>query len=330
MPSPPVFLIITHAADHWVPERVAAGVARRGGRAVRIDSDRFPATLTLSQQIDGRGESRAALGPSDGALELDEVEGVWVRHLVQPDPPDDTDPRDHAQTVVESAVTFAAVLEGLRDRGVRLIDPPAAQRAVGHDKPRQLREAARAGLLVPETLVTNDPEAARRFVQRLAERGEATICKLQTTVHFGMEGRRHAPHTQRVTPADLEALDALALCPMMFQSLVPKRRELRIAWVDGRPFCGAVRTDAVDCRHPLAVVSPWEPATLPPDVEQALARLMNRLGLSFGAVDVVERPDGGHVFLEVNPTGEWGMLERDLDLPIADAIAAALCGTGAS
>jgi hypothetical protein len=35
-------------------------------------------------------------------------------------------------------------------------------------------------------------------------------------------------------------------------------------------------------------------------------------------------PAGEHVFLEVNPSGEWGMLERDLGLPIADAIAGAL------
>jgi hypothetical protein len=30
------------------------------------------------------------------------------------------------------------------------------------------------------------------------------------------------------------------------------------------------------------------------------------------------------VFLEVNPHGEWGMLQRDLGLPIGEAIAAAL------
>ncbi|NEO45670.1 MAG: MvdC family ATP-grasp ribosomal peptide maturase, partial [Moorea sp. SIO4A3] len=35
-------------------------------------------------------------------------------------------------------------------------------------------------------------------------------------------------------------------------------------------------------------------------------------------------PDGEYVFLEVNPTGEWGMLERDLGYPISDAIADAL------
>jgi glutathione synthase/RimK-type ligase-like ATP-grasp enzyme len=51
---------------------------------------------------------------------------------------------------------------------------------------------------------------------------------------------------------------------------------------------------------------------------------MDRLGLAYGAIDVIRTPDGNHVFLEVNPIGEWGMLQRDLGLPIADAIADAL------
>jgi len=47
-----------------------------------------------------------------------------------------------------------------------------------------------------------------------------------------------------------------------------------------------------------------------------------------GTIDcLIRRPDGAHVFLEVNPTGEWGMLERDLGLPIADAIAEELIAT---
>jgi glutathione synthase/RimK-type ligase-like ATP-grasp enzyme len=53
--------------------------------------------------------------------------------------------------------------------------------------------------------------------------------------------------------------------------------------------------------------------------------VMRALGLGFGAVDLVVARDGSHHFLEVNPVGEWGMLERDLGLPIADAIAEELC-----
>jgi glutathione synthase/RimK-type ligase-like ATP-grasp enzyme len=51
---------------------------------------------------------------------------------------------------------------------------------------------------------------------------------------------------------------------------------------------------------------------------------MAKLGLIFGAIDLIRTPAGEHVFLEVNPTGEWGMLERDLGYPISEAIADAL------
>ncbi|MEM8805469.1 MAG: MvdC family ATP-grasp ribosomal peptide maturase, partial [Cyanobacteria bacterium P01_G01_bin.38] len=36
-----------------------------------------------------------------------------------------------------------------------------------------------------------------------------------------------------------------------------------------------------------------------------------------------------HVFLEVNPCGEWGMLERDLGYSISGAIADALLSKSA-
>ena len=58
--------------------------------------------------------------------------------------------------------------------------------------------------------------------------------------------------------------------------------------------------------------------------KRSSARSSRALGLVFGAVDLIRTPDGEHVFLEVNPAGEWGMLERDLGLPIADALAEAL------
>ncbi|MCY0725966.1 hypothetical protein OVW19_29935, partial [Klebsiella pneumoniae] len=60
---------------------------------------------------------------------------------------------------------------------------------------------------------------------------------------------------------------------------------------------------------------------LPEDVAARLRALLGRLGLRQGAVDLIRTPQGRHVFLEINPVGEWGMLERDLGLPIADAIA---------
>jgi glutathione synthase/RimK-type ligase-like ATP-grasp enzyme len=63
---------------------------------------------------------------------------------------------------------------------------------------------------------------------------------------------------------------------------------------------------------------------LPVTVEQATRRLMQRLGLYYGAVDFVVDADDRHIFLEINPAGEWGWLQRDLGFPIAEAIAETL------
>ena len=51
---------------------------------------------------------------------------------------------------------------------------------------------------------------------------------------------------------------------------------------------------------------------------------MKCFGLSFGAVDMIRQPNGTYVFLEVNPSGEWGMLEKELGYPIAATIAKSL------
>ncbi len=116
---------------------------------------------------------------------------------------------------------------------------------------------------------------------------------------------------------------------MVFQELIPKARELRVAYVAGQAFAGALDATGTsrghtDWRRAAPGECRWEQAQLPTEVANSLQVLMSDLGLVFGAVDLICTPAGEHVFLEVNPGGEWGMLERDLGLPISEAIAAAL------
>ena len=56
---------------------------------------------------------------------------------------------------------------------------------------------------------------------------------------------------------------------------------------------------------------------------------MSELGLVFGAVDLIRTPAGEHVFLEVNPVGEFFWLERYAGLPVSDALADILLGRSA-
>ncbi|HEX8189962.1 MAG TPA: hypothetical protein VF586_16515, partial [Pyrinomonadaceae bacterium] len=120
---------------------------------------------------------------------------------------------------------------------------------------------------------------------------------------------------------------------MVFQELIPKARELRVAWVGGEVFTGALDASGTsrgqtDWRRAAPGECRWERGELPDEVARGLCTLMSELGLVFGAIDLICTPEGEHVFLEVNPAGEWGMLERELNLPISDAIARALMSDG--
>jgi glutathione synthase/RimK-type ligase-like ATP-grasp enzyme len=113
---------------------------------------------------------------------------------------------------------------------------------------------------------------------------------------------------------------------MVFQEQIPKQWELRVVYVNGKVFVGALDasvydTSKVDWRKPGVDIGVWQHYDLPEQVLRRLQIFMDKLGLLFGALDFIVTPSGEYVFLEVNPIGEWGMLEKDLDLPIASAIA---------
>jgi hypothetical protein len=148
------------------------------------------------------------------------------------------------------------------------------------------------------------------------------VAKLQTALAHTMGGG--GLPTRLLRREDLDALGGLRHCPMIFQQYVPKAMELRIAWADGRAFAGALdgARCGVDWRYEST--ASWQPYTLPGPVHDRLTTLMTRLELRQGAIDMIVTPAGDHVFLEVNPTGEWGMLQRELGLPIGEALADAL------
>jgi glutathione synthase/RimK-type ligase-like ATP-grasp enzyme len=51
---------------------------------------------------------------------------------------------------------------------------------------------------------------------------------------------------------------------------------------------------------------------------------VKRLGLCYGAIDMVLTPDGRYVFLEINPNGQYLWIENLTGLHISDAICALL------
>lgn len=317
-----LILLLTHSGDYFTVDKVAEALSRRGAHPFRLDTDRFPMVVKLVAQISNSGLSYR-LEYGEQSISTEQVQAVWMRRIWQPYLGKDLDPQFQAACAQESSAALYGFLDNLQE--ARWLDD--LQRIEqAENKLRQLKIARKVGLRIPRTLVTNNPQEVREFFQAVEGK---MIAKLLTPLSTSMEGSSFFLYTSVVKAEDLLEAEALRYSPMIFQEQIPKLRELRVVFVEGNLFVGVLDASrysatTMDWRRATLVASPWESEELPDQVARGLNTLMAKLGLGFGAIDLIETPDGEYVFLEVNPTGEWGMLERDLHYSISGAIADAL------
>ncbi|WP_224361220.1 MvdC/MvdD family ATP grasp protein [Hyalangium versicolor] len=316
-------LIVTRTGDKNAPVAVARALEARSERTYRFDTDLFPTELQLL--LDEAGGGRL-VGP-EGELALSDITAVWYRRNETGGRiPQDMDPQLRHPSREESRRVVYGLLASL---GVFTVDPLDRVWRADH-KPLQLKLARALGLEVPRTLVTNSPPAVRAFA---ASCPSGIVTKMMTafSVH-DEQNREHVVFTTPLGPKDLEDLEGLDLCPMTFQELIPKQIELRVTVVGQQVMAAAIDSQALPgARHDwrregLTLIDAWKPYELPEPVRVRSLKLMDELGLNYGAFDFIVTPEGRHVFLEVNPVGEFMWLTRSPGLPIVEALADVLAG----
>lgn len=320
-------LLLTWSGDHRGIDGVTAALERRGATVIRLDSDEFPHAVRLEHHQEGAAD-RILLHTSAGTHDLSDVSAIWYRRLRAAEGlPKDMEAAFRNAGVEESRLHLLGLLEST---GAFVLDPPHVVRRNEH-KARQWRLARQVGFDVPRTLYTNDPAAARAFVESCPD-GAVTKMLAMFAVHRNAY-TADVVYTNRVRPEDLEHLDGLAACPMVFQERIPKALELRVGVVGDRMFTIAIDSQATergqeDWRRSTGNAdSVWRPHTLPPEVEERLRRLGDHLGQNYGGVDLLLTPDGRHVFLEWNPAGEFGWVMHHHAGAMEEAYADLLLGT---
>jgi glutathione synthase/RimK-type ligase-like ATP-grasp enzyme len=306
-----VILVVSFHEDEHTRDVIERLRAR--GRSVHLlDLAEFPAgrSLTAEWAADGRALRRVD-GRGD-VVDLDDARVVWWRR-VRPFDVDAavTDPHSRAFAASETAQALYGLLDTL---DCPWMNPRLADDAA-HHKPLQWAVARSVGLSIPRTLVTNEPEEARRFVDEVGL--GRTVCKAFLA---SLDAWRE---TRLVTADDMARVDLVRLAPVIFQEYVPGV-DLRITVVGERMFVGSI--DARQTRYPVDMrmvvgEADVQAAELPQDVHDRLLELMGQLGLRYGAIDMRRTDAGAHVFLEVNPAGQWQFVEQRTGLPITDAVA---------
>lgn len=320
-------LIITHSDDNESVTSVAEAVARGGGHAIRFDTDRYPTEVRLTAYYGAQaGDERLTLTNEAGEFDLREVTAVWHRRLnFGARLPATLDGQLRRASLGEAGAAAHGMLASLK--AFRVDEVRHIRRA--ENKQLQLQAARETGLDIPRTLTTNDAAAARAFAGE-CEGGMVTKMLSSFAVYEG--GRELVVFTNPVKPADLADLSGLSLCPATFQELLPKSLELRVTVVGQRVMSAALDSQSSERaahdwrRDGHRMIQDWRPYQLPLEVEEKILRLMDYFSLNYGAIDIILTPDGRHVFLELNPSGEFFWLERAPGLPISRAIADLLLG----
>ncbi|HXQ72085.1 MAG TPA: hypothetical protein VN844_16435 [Pyrinomonadaceae bacterium] len=317
-------LIITHSDDNDSVARVIETIASKGGHTIRFDTDRYPTDVRLTAYygptVSGDNE-RLTLTNEEGEFDLREVTAVWYRRLnFGAQLPSTLDKQLRHASLGETSAAAHGMLASVK--AFRLDDVRHIRHA--ENKQLQLQVARELGLDTPRTLTTNDPVAVRAFA-RSCEDG--MITKMLSSFAIYEEGKELVVFTNAVKPEDLADLSGLNLCPATFQELLPKSLEIRVTVVGNRVMSASIDSQvsaraAHDWRRDgVRMVENWQHYQLPLEVEQKILRLMDHFSLNYGAIDIILTPDGRHVFIELNPCGEFFWLERAPGLPISDAIA---------
>jgi hypothetical protein len=270
-------------------------LALRGRLAWSTHSDE-PALLPT---VDGR------------TVDVKSLDALWYRRTspkqILPDGADATY-HLHINCTVERVVEGILVNEF---QGRWVSDPVATRRA--ENKLVQLRAAARAGLRIPATLVSQDPAQIRSFCSQ----HPGAIIKPVATPR-GVELARTAMVTQELLDSD----DVLALTPAIYQECIPGERHLRISVVGDRCDGALIEARELDWRYDLNV--PFRPYPLDGGLEQGLRATLRDLGLVMGIFDVKLTDEDEPVFLEVNSQGQFLFVEALCGIALADQLAAFL------
>lgn len=297
-------------------DRVVTILGNRGVPVFRADLGWFPQRLTLDAELHGT-QWVGLLRTPERETRLEGLRSVWFRRPTAFSFPDDLTSARREHLEREARYGVGGVFSALP---VTWMNHP--QRDADHAyKPWQLALAARCGLEVPRTRVTNDPDAVRRFA-RSAPHG-LVIKVLASNILYENGQRKFAP-THRLTDDDLADLSGVELGAHQFQEWIPKAYDVRLVVVGAELFAVSIHTSdpeaRVDWRTNYDTLE-YGVVDVPSPIADQVREFMTLSGLNFSALDFVITPDDRWVFLESNSGGQYGWLTQTLGMAVSDAIA---------
>lgn len=182
----------------------------------------------------------------------------------------------------------------------------------------QLRIAKEMGFKVPASLITNRSEIASKFIDK-----NITIIKpIKTGLIDDIKNDKVIFTTLL---KDKNGLERIQFCPTYFQAFINKVADIRVTVVGKKIFSALIFSQEhnetkVDWRNGENLKLQYQKILLAEELSALCIKLTERLGLNFGAIDLVKDENNNFYFLEINPNGQWAWIEKQLNYSISDEI----------
>ena len=296
---------------------VIASLHRRGERCVMLNTGDFPACIQLDAVFHGE-EWRGVIHTNGEAYPLEDIKSILYRRPTQYVIDATMPSQVQAFAENEAVKGFGGILRSLDCFWMSHQD--AIRKA--EFKPRQLKHAAKLGIKIPRTLITNNPNAVHRFYH------ECNGKMIYKTLHGGNiqvnDQEYDAIFTSLVRPEHLGHLEKrIPLTANLFQEKIEKAFEVRITVVGNHLFAAAIHSHAeaaqTDFRASYSDLT-YTIYPLPPKIATFCLDLTRSFDLAYGAIDVAVTPDGEYVFFEINASGQYQWIEHSTGLPITEAL----------
>lgn len=185
-------------------------------------------------------------------------------------------------------------------------------------KPYQLMLASKMGFTVPQTIISN----GLGFKHLCSDK---FIIKSLDTVLLRENNDCYFTYTSNATPDDF-SLNNTKDAPITFQEYIEDKLDIRVTVIRDKVFSVSITKNGNpidnDWRTTEKIHLEYNDIRLPDEVNDMCISYVKTLGLNYGAIDFIKSHDR-FVFIEINPTGEWGWLaneERQIDEEIANAL----------
>jgi len=320
-----MILIVTNRQDQTA-DFLILELKKREIDYVRFNTEDFPNNVLVNWKIKDGILDGYLMFPKK-RIDFSLIKSVWYRRPVSPIPAEAVLDKEAQNFIIEESW---AALEGLwKTLTCFWVSNPDNIR-IAENKLYQLKMASQIGFKVWPTLVTNEVDSARTFYQD--HRGDV-IYKPLRKGRLVREDKQSFIFTNLISDELAKEFSDIKYAPCLLQKYIHKKTELRVTVIGSRVFAVEIESQIIpsavhDWRRSQATL-PHRLFELPANIEYRCTDLVKKLGLQFGALDLIVTPDNEYVFVEINPNGQWAWMQQLCpEIPMRETLADLLISGG--